>query len=87
MELLTTCYLFWGLSESQLDRLAAITTEVRIQKGKWLFFEGEEAEEHWLPPTFIAFLLAVRRVVALLPFGRGTCISSFKKTAISVVPS
>ena len=45
MELLTTCYLFLGLSESQLDRLAAITTEAMIQKGKWLFFEGEEAEE------------------------------------------
>ena len=45
MELLATCYLFLGLSESQLDRLAAITTEARMQKGKWLFFEGEEAKE------------------------------------------
>ncbi len=45
MQLLATCYLFEGLSESQLQRLGAVTTEARMQKGKWLFFEGEEAKE------------------------------------------
>jgi CRP-like cAMP-binding protein len=37
------CYLFQGLSESQIKRLAAITKEIRIEKGKSLFQEGQEA--------------------------------------------
>jgi CRP-like cAMP-binding protein len=38
-------YLFQGLSESQLERLAGITRENQIQKGEWLSHEGQEAEE------------------------------------------
>jgi CRP-like cAMP-binding protein len=40
---LPSCYLFQGLSELQKDRIAAITLEKDIQKGEWLFQEGQEA--------------------------------------------
>jgi CRP/FNR family transcriptional regulator len=42
---LNPCYLFQGLSESQLQASAAITREIRIQKGQWLLHEGQEAKE------------------------------------------
>ncbi len=45
MQLLSSCYLFKGLSESQLHRLSAITKEVRIQKGQLLMHEGQEGTE------------------------------------------
>ena len=43
MELLATCNLFQGLSDTQLQRLADITKEMQIEKGEWLFQEGQEA--------------------------------------------
>ncbi len=43
MQLLATCNLFQGLSETQLQRLADITKEMQIEKGQWLFQEGQEA--------------------------------------------
>ncbi len=45
MQLLSSCYLFKGLSESQLHCLSAITKEVRIQKGQLLMHEGREGTE------------------------------------------
>jgi len=45
MELLSECYLFKGLSESQLESLAAITRQRQIEKGQWLLQEGEGAHE------------------------------------------
>jgi CRP-like cAMP-binding protein len=45
MQLLSSCYLFKGLSESQLHRLLEITKEVRAQKGQFLMHEGQKAEE------------------------------------------
>jgi CRP/FNR family transcriptional regulator len=41
---LSLCYLFQGLSESQLNSLIAIGTEIRILKGQWLFRENRPAE-------------------------------------------
>ena len=43
MQLLASCNLFQGLSETQLQRLADITKEMKIEKGEWLFQEGQEA--------------------------------------------
>jgi CRP-like cAMP-binding protein len=43
--LLSSCYLFKGLSESQLQRLLEITQEVRSQKEQFLMHEGQKAEE------------------------------------------
>ena len=40
---LKICYLFQGLTESQMEVLATITEEIRIEKGKPLFHEGQEA--------------------------------------------
>ena len=42
---LSSCYLFNGLSETQLDNLIAIGNETRIQKGQWLFREDEDAQQ------------------------------------------
>ena len=45
MQLLSSCYLFKGLSESQFHDLSEITKEVRAQKGQFLMHEGQKAEE------------------------------------------
>ena len=41
---LASSFLFKGFSESQLQRLAAISTEIRVPKGQWLFQEGKPAD-------------------------------------------
>jgi len=46
MDILSSCYLFKGSSPRQIDSLAAISRETSIEKGAWLFQEGDEAE--WL---------------------------------------
>jgi len=45
MQILSSCYLFRGLSESQLHRLSALAKEVQVQKGQWLMHEGREGTE------------------------------------------
>ena len=42
---LSACYLFQGLSESQLGRVAAIAREIQMRKGERLLVEGQEAIE------------------------------------------
>ena len=42
---LSSCYLFQGLSESQLNHLMTIGNEARIQAGQWLYHEGEAGEQ------------------------------------------
>jgi len=44
MKLLSSCYLFKGISESQLLRLSAITKEEQVRKGHFLMHEGQKAE-------------------------------------------
>jgi CRP-like cAMP-binding protein len=44
MQLLSSCYLFKGLSESQLLRLSEITKEEHVKKGHFLMHEGQMAE-------------------------------------------
>jgi CRP-like cAMP-binding protein len=44
MQLLSSCYLFKGLSESQLLRLSEITKEEQVKKGHFLMHEGQTAE-------------------------------------------
>lgn len=45
---LPSCYLFQGLPNSKIDRITAISREIRIQKGEWLFYEGREADRIYL---------------------------------------
>jgi len=45
MEVLSSCYLFKELSESQLLRLSGITKETQLPKGKVFMKEGHPAEE------------------------------------------
>jgi CRP-like cAMP-binding protein len=45
MQLLSSCYLFRGLSESQFHGLLEITKQVRAQKGQFLMHEGQKGEE------------------------------------------
>jgi CRP/FNR family transcriptional regulator len=44
MQLLSSCYLFKGLSEPQLLRLSGITKEEQVKKGYFLMHEGQKAE-------------------------------------------
>jgi len=44
MQLYSSCYLFKGLSESQLLHLSAITKEAQVRKGHFLMHEGKMAE-------------------------------------------
>ena len=45
---LSSCYLFQGLSKSQINSLIAIGSETPIQKDQWLFREGEAAEQMFI---------------------------------------
>ena len=45
---LLACYLFQGLSSSQLERIAAITAEQHIKEGRWLFKEEQPATSVYL---------------------------------------
>ena len=45
---LSSCYLFQGLSESQLDQIRAIGSETPIKGGQWLFHEGDSAEQMYV---------------------------------------
>ena len=45
---ISSCYLFERLSEVQLERIEAISSEQKIQKEQWLFREDEEAEHFYL---------------------------------------
>lgn len=45
MDYLVACYLFKGLTESQLQRLAEVAREAEIAEEQWLFQEGLKAEE------------------------------------------
>jgi CRP/FNR family transcriptional regulator len=44
----SSCYLFEGLSETQLNSIITIGNETRIQKGQWLFREGEDAQQMFI---------------------------------------
>ena len=44
MELLPSCYLFKGLSESQLLRLSEITKQKQMKKRHFMMHEGKKAE-------------------------------------------
>ena len=48
---LSSCYLFEGLSETQVNSIIAIGNETRIQNGQWLFREGEDAEQMFVLKT------------------------------------
>jgi CRP/FNR family transcriptional regulator len=45
---LSSCYLFKGLSESQLDNLISISNETSMQAGQWLYREGEAAGQIYI---------------------------------------
>ena len=40
----TSSFLFKGLTDSQLQRVVSIAKEIQIQKGQWLFQEGQAAD-------------------------------------------
>ena len=44
MKLLSSCYLFEGLSDSQLLSLSEITKQEQMKKGDFLMLEGKKAE-------------------------------------------
>ena len=48
---LSSCYLFQGLSQTQIERITAITQEQQFKKGQWLFNEDQEAFNLYLVKT------------------------------------
>ena len=44
MKLLSSCYVFKGLSDTRLQAVDAIAKEALIDKGQWLMHEGQKAE-------------------------------------------
>ncbi|MGD2100345.1 MAG: cyclic nucleotide-binding domain-containing protein [Desulfobacterales bacterium] len=45
---ISSCYLFQGLSESQLNHLRAIGGEVPLKAGQWLYREGDAAGQMYV---------------------------------------
>jgi CRP-like cAMP-binding protein len=45
---LSSCYLFQGLSDSQLSQIRTIGSEASIKAGQWLFHEGDAAEQMYV---------------------------------------
>jgi len=45
---LTSCYLFQGLSQSQIERIVAISREQKFKKDQWLFHEDQDATNLYL---------------------------------------
>ena len=45
---LRSCYLFEGLSESQIERIIDVAQELNFEKGQWLFNEEQEAAHLYL---------------------------------------
>ena len=66
---LSSCYLFEGLSEAQLNRISAIGNETPIQNGQWLFREGEDAEQMFVLKTGAVELLTTVENEIELPIG------------------
>ena len=63
---LSSCFLFKGLSEAQLDRLIAIGNETRLRKDQWLYREDEAAEQMFvLKDGAVELLMTVENDVEL----------------------
>lgn len=45
---LSACFLFKGLSESRLQRLTSAASEIHVEKGRWLFQEGNLADRIYI---------------------------------------
>jgi CRP-like cAMP-binding protein len=45
MDILSSCYLFKGLSPQQIDDLGGIAIETSVAEKTWLFHEGKEADK------------------------------------------
>ena len=45
MDILSSCYLFKGLSPQQIDMLAGVAGESSVAGNTWLFHEGEAADK------------------------------------------
>jgi CRP-like cAMP-binding protein len=44
MDILSSCYLFKGVTSHQIDELAKVVNEVDFEKEAWLFHEGSQAD-------------------------------------------
>jgi len=66
MDILSSCYLFKGLSPRQIDELAKYTNEISIQQQEWLFHEGDKAENlYFLAKGAIELLTAIENEMEL----------------------
>jgi CRP/FNR family transcriptional regulator len=74
---LNSCFLFTGLSPSQIERIAAITQEQQFQKDQWLFHEDQEAQHLYLVKDGAVELLfkvedAIEIPIAIIRPGNGS---------------
>ena len=45
---LRSCYLFQGLSQTQIEQISAVTDEQQIPQDQWIFHEGHEAKHIYM---------------------------------------
>ncbi len=88
MDILSSCYLFAGLSTRQIDNLFAISEESSVDQGAWLFYEGDSADKlYFLIEGSIELLTTIDNHIELPImrlnssgdcFGTGTLVDPFK---------
>jgi len=88
MDILSSCYLFKGLSPLQIENLARISNETSIEKDAWLFHEGDAANCLYLLADGSVDLLATIENDVELPtarlrtsgdcFGTGALVEPFQ---------
>ena len=70
MDILSSCYLFKGLSSRQIDELARITGETSVAQDAWLFHEGDPADQIYLLDSGAVELLTTIESDVDLPTAR-----------------
>ena len=80
MDILSSCYLFNGLSPHQIDALAAISSETSVEKETWLFNEGDNADRLYFLVDGVVDLLTTIENDVELPTARlktaGSCFGT-----------
>lgn len=80
MDVLSSCYLFKGITSNQIDELAKVVNEVDFEKDAWLFHEGSQADRLYFMVTGAVDLLTTIESDVELPTARlktsGDCLGT-----------
>ena len=87
MEILSSCYLFKGVTNLQIDELAKAVSEITFEKETWLFHEGNNADRLYFLVDGVVDLLTIIESDVELPtvrlktsgdcFGTGALVEPF----------